>query len=140
MGMKIIEHDIRKGQFSYFLGKIVTVQTTAAAVAYPCDERGTFLHFRTYGGICEGFDEYGVWLRDNDTKAKSFFFYKDIQGLIENPVLPADHPLVQQAKQMEKKNETCQAVLDKGREVMGSMGELTVEEFRKKVLSGLKPQ
>lgn len=138
--MKITEHDLRRSQFSYFLGKIVTLQTNAAAVPYPNDERGMFLHFRTYGGICEAFDEYGLWLVDAETNAKSFFFYKDIQGIIENPALPEDHPLVKDARDLVKKNEACKATVEKGKEVMGQMGEMSVTDFEKMFKTQIQEQ
>ncbi|MFX8930037.1 hypothetical protein ABTN05_20170, partial [Acinetobacter baumannii] len=74
--MKIAGHDLRKNQFSYFLGKVVTVLTNASNVTYDItNEKGAFLHYKTYGGICEGFDEYGVWLLDPADSVKSFFFF-----------------------------------------------------------------
>jgi hypothetical protein len=130
--MKLTEHDLRRSQFSYFLGKIVTIQTNASAMAYENTERGVFLHFKTYGGLCEAFDEYGVWLRDQETEARSFFFYSQIQGIIENPALPPDHPLVKQALARAKPvpDEDEPAILFNPNGT-GSLGELSVEDFQK---------
>jgi len=132
--MKINEHDLRKSQFSYFLGRKVTILATAAAATYPSDERGCCLYLQAYSGLCEGFDEYGVWLQDVQTEAKSFFFYSQIQGILENPMLSEDHPIVKEAMNKVKK-ETGPVVLGKdGPSIIdneNNYGELSIEEFQK---------
>ena len=94
--MKILEHDLKRNQFSYFLGRIVTIQTTASAVHYGTDDRSAYLHFRTYGGVCEGFDEFGVWIKHEDG-TKSFFMFNQIIGIVEEKPVTEDDPIVKEA-------------------------------------------
>jgi len=129
--MKLTEQELRRSQFSYFLGKIITVQANHSAITYSTDERSTLLHFKTYGGLCEGFDEFGVWLRDTETNAKTFYFFKDIQGFIENPALPSDHPMVQEAIQRVRQDQQAKEVVRKGKEITESLGELSITDFQK---------
>jgi len=128
--MKLTEQELHRSQFSHFLGKNITVITTASALPLQHEE-GHLLHYKTFGGICEGFDEFGVWLFDPKTQAKSFFFFKDTQGYVENPVLPDDHPLVVEAMQKVKTQQVAKEATAKGKEIMESMGEMSVTDFQK---------
>ena len=132
--MKISEHDLKRSQFSYFLGKLVLVQTNHAAVQYDSSKESTLLHFNTYGGVCEGFDEYGVWLLNKEFGVKSFYFYKDIQGFVECPALSEDHPMVKEALSRVYKEE----VVKKGKEITESLGDMSIEAFQKMIQEQVK--
>ena len=93
--MKILEHELKRNQFSYFLGRVVTIQTTASAVRYGTDDRSAFSYFRTFGGVCEGFDEFGIWVMHNDG-TKSFFFYSQVIGIVEEKPVAEDDPFVKE--------------------------------------------
>lgn len=123
--MKLTELELKRSGFAYFLGKMVTVQTNRTPISYGTDKDSLLLHFRSYSGICEGFDEFGVWLIHAETNAKSFYFFKDIQGFIEHPALPESHPVVKDAVEKMKQHE----VVKKGKELSESLGELSVEDF-----------
>lgn len=133
--MKIASHDLRKTQLSYFLGKVVTILTNASNVAFNItDQKGAYLHYKTYGGICEGFDEYGIWLIDPQDNVKSFFFFSNIHGIIENMQKDADDPMVKQVlEQAEKQNMTKimsdKIVLQEGDGITESMGEMTIDQL-----------
>ncbi len=100
------------------------------------EQKGAYLHYKTYGGICEGFDEYGIWLFDPQDNVKSFFFFSSIHGIIENPQKSADDPLVKQAlihadKQVNTKTEKI--ILQEGDGITESMGEMTIDQLNKMI-------
>jgi hypothetical protein len=142
--MKIAGHDLRKNQFSYFLGKVVTILTNASNVTFNItDQKGAYLHYKTYGGICEGFDEYGVWLFDPQDGVKSFFFFGSIHGIIENPQKDADDPLVKQALERAEQEEKARSVperivLQEGDGITESMGEMTIDQLNKMIQESQK--
>lgn len=142
--MKIAGHDLRKNQFSYFLGKVVTVLTNASNVTYDItNEKGAFLHYKTYGGICEGFDEYGVWLLDPADSVKSFFFFNAIHGIIENPQKDANDPLVRRAlEQAEQREQQAKlperVVLQEGDGITESKGEMTIDQLNQMIQESQK--
>lgn len=139
--MKIAGHDLRKNQLSYFLGKVVTILTNASNVSFDItDQKGAYLHYKTYGGICEGFDEYGVWIIDPQDNVKSFFFFNSIHGIIENPQKDADDPLVKQAlERVEKQTKSPERIiLQEGDGITESMGEMTIDQLNKMIQEGNK--
>lgn len=135
--MKIIKHDLVKNQFSYFLGKVVTILTNASNVTFDINQpKGAYLHYKTYGGVCEGFDEYGVWLMDPADGVKSFFFFHAVHGIIENPQKDEDDPVVKQAlERVEQPAQPGPIILQDGD---GITGEMTMEQLQLMILEGQK--
>lgn len=138
--MKIASHDLRKTQFDYFLGKPVTIVTNDSNVKFDVmNEKGAFLHFKTYGGVCEGFDEYGVWLLEPVDNVKSFYFYSAIQGIVENPQKDRDDPAVKEmfetakVKPEPRKKDSDVLILQDGDGITEPAGELTMEMLQRMV-------
>lgn len=115
--MKILANDLKRNHFDYFLGKIVMILTNPSTLSFNLEPQGIYQHFQHFGGMVEGFDEYGIWLRNKETK--SFFFFSQIIGIIEQQQISEDHPAMKKALEVIKEEEEEK--------------ELTIEELQKMI-------